>query len=244
MTAVTALANATQPTGTGTSSDASSAADQRTADQRRADALVQLGLDALAGQVSTRLPTQQRIRPAVQVTVALSTLLGVDEQPGDLDGVGPIPAALARQLAPDPSGTWRRLVTDEHGRLVDYGRSTYRPPTALAEHVMARDRTCRFPHCTRTARHCDLDHRTRWADGGHTNAANLQPLCRRHHRLKDELGWQPRLTGDGDTTWTSPTGHRYTARAATYPPDTTTEPTTTAPTTKNPTDLDPDPPPF
>ena len=62
--------------------------------------------------------------------VALSTLLGFDEQPGELAGYGPIPADLARRMAADPTGTWTRLVTDELGQLVDYGpRSTGHPKT-------------------------------------------------------------------------------------------------------------------
>jgi hypothetical protein len=204
--------------------------DPRSADQRRADALVQLGLDALAGQTCGALPARQRLRPAVQVTVALSTLLELDEQPGELDGHGPIPATLARRIAADQSGTWRRLVTDQTGRLIDYGRTAYRPPKDLAEHVIARDQTCRFPHCNRTARHCEIDHRIAWTDGGHTNEGNLHVLCSRHHHLKHETGWHVERLPDGDTRWTSPSGHRYTQPAATYPTDRTTE-------------TDPDPPP-
>jgi len=184
---------------------------------------VQLGIDTLAGQTCRELPTRQRIRPAVQVTVALSTLLALDEQPGELDGHGPIPAALARRIAADRSGTWRRLVTDPIGRLIDYGRGTYRPPTDLAEHVIARDQTCRFPHCNRTARHCEIDHRIAWSDGGHTNEGNLQVLCSRHHHLKHETSWRVERSPDGDTKWTSPSGRSYTKPAATYPIDRTTE---------------------
>lgn len=224
--AVTALARRVEP------------GDGRTSDQRQADALVQLGLDALAGKPSARLPTEQRVRPAVQVTVSLSTLLGLDEQPGELDGVGPISAALARRIAHDPTGTWRRLITDQRGRLVDYGRTTYRPPADLADHVISRDRTCRFPHCTRAARRCDLDHRIRWSDGGTTTEANLHALCPRHHRAKDEAGWRIRPTGHGHVGWTSPTGHEYATPAATYPID------TTAVDLPVHTTADPDPPPF
>ena len=51
--------------------------DQRTADQRRADALLTLGHQRSGRGVS---------KPAVNVTVALSTLLAMDEQPGELAG--------------------------------------------------------------------------------------------------------------------------------------------------------------
>jgi hypothetical protein len=224
MTAVNALADRVAPD------------DPRCVDQRRADALVQLGIDALTGQASTgKLPRTQRMRPAVHVTVALSTLLGLDEQPGELDGHGPIPATLARRIAADESGTWRRLLTDEQGRLLDYGRSTYRPPKDLADFVIARDRTCRFPNCNRSAARCDLDHRTRYIDGGSTSEANCQSLCPRHHHLKDDdTGWRVERLDDGDLEWTSPTGHVYRKPAATYPIDQTT-------TLEPP---DPDPPPF
>jgi len=225
MTAIDALARRVQ------------ADDPRTADQRRAHAAIQLALDALTGTTSGALPREHGMRPSVQVTVALSTLLGLDEQPGDLDGHGPIPASVARRIAADQTGTWRRLVTDEMGRLLDYGRNTYRPPKDLTEHVIARDRTCRFPNCNRKAGRCELDHRQPWEQGGATNEANLDALCSRHHHGKHQAGWRPKRLDDGSTEWTSPTGHRYTEPPATYPIDHTTDPPA-------PAESDPDPPPL
>jgi hypothetical protein len=228
MSAISALArrrDATEDDGTeDDGTDDNGTEDDRTADQRRADALVQLGLDALAGEVSTVLPRQQRLRPAIQVSVALSTLLELDDQPGEITGIGPIPAALARRLAADPSGTWRRLVTDPLGRLVDYGRSTYRPPAELARHVIARDRACRFPHCTRPAAQAELDHTRPWADGGCTDASNLVSLCPRHHHLRHETRWSYTRDTHDTVTWRSPTGRTYTTIAATYPIDRTADP--------------------
>src|SRR5581483_2137124 len=121
--------------------------DCRTADQYRADALVAICLAVLNGGSIDGLPKWQGRRPQVQVIVALSTLLGLDDQPGELAGCGPVPPEVARRLAADPSGTWTRLVTDEVGQLVDYGRTVYRPPQDLTDHVIARDRTCRGPGC-------------------------------------------------------------------------------------------------
>jgi hypothetical protein len=226
--------------------------DERTADQRRADAAVQLAVDALrgtgtgtvAGSDTTNrdLPREHGMRPSVQVTVALSTLLGLDEQSGELDGSGPIPATVARRIAADPTGTWRRLVTDEQGRLIDYGRRTYRPPKDLADHVIARDRTCRFPHCNRRAARCDIDHRRDWECGGATCAFNLDALCARHHHAKHEARWEPERTSDGDLEWTSPTGHRYLKEAATYPIDSTSDLSRTA--KSDHADPDPGLPPF
>lgn len=189
------------------------AGDARTRDQRRADGLVQVAQDWLAGLATT----DRHVGPSIQVTVAASTLLGVDNQPGELDGHGPIPAALARAIAADQTGTWRRLVTDEQGRLLDYGRTRYRPPTALAEFVMARDRECQFPGCHRRAEHAELDHRIAWADGGTTNADNLICLCTRHHHAKHEAGWSVEQTADGTLRWTSPAGLVYDNHRVAYP---------------------------
>jgi hypothetical protein len=93
--------------------------DLRTIDQLRADALVSAVLHGVAGD----LPTSHGHQPAINVTIALSTLVGKDDEPGWLDGYGAITAGYARRLAHDPTGTWRRLVTDPvSGRLLDYAR--------------------------------------------------------------------------------------------------------------------------
>ncbi len=181
--------------------------DGRTVEQRRADALVELGARAVNDAELSKAHGQ---RPSIQVTVALSTLLGLDEQPGELAGHGPIHAELARRLADDETGTWRRLVTDPTtGDLLDYGRTTYRPPTNLRDYVLARDQRCVFPHCSRPACRGDIDHLVRWADGGTTSPENLAAVCERHHYLKDEHGWRLRRNPDHSYTWTAPTGHEY-----------------------------------
>ena len=138
----------------------------------------------------------------VHITVPASTLSGAEEEPGDLASYGPIPAGMAREAAAD--GVWRRLVTDPTtGALLDYGRSTYRPPTDLADFIRARDITCRFPSCRQPATHCDLDHTTPHPKGA-TDRSNLGALCRHHHRLKHESDWQLTQSNDGIFTWTSP----------------------------------------
>jgi hypothetical protein len=165
--------------------------------------------DAAAGAVAV---TQPALAPLVQVTVAATTLLGLDDQPADLAGHGPIPAEMARQVAADPSGTWRRILTDPAtGGVLDISHRTYRPPGPLARYVTARDGTCRFPGCRQPARRCDLDHVTPWPDGP-TAAANLMSLCRRHHRLKHSGRWDVTTDRDATITWTAPTGRNYDTR--------------------------------
>jgi hypothetical protein len=94
-------------------------------------------------------------KPLVSVIVPITMLLGLDNQPGELVGYGPIPADLAREIAAD--GTWRRLLTDPtSGTLLDYGRTTYTPPAGLADFVRARDLHCRHPICRQRAATADL----------------------------------------------------------------------------------------
>ncbi|WP_375475743.1 DUF222 domain-containing protein [uncultured Jatrophihabitans sp.] len=172
-------------------------------------------------------------RPLVRITVALSTLLGLDEQPADLDGASPIPAEVARRLADDPTGVWRRLVTDSCGAVID-AANTYRPPARMAGTVRANWRTCCFPGCRRPAPTCELDHIQARTDGGPTSVANLQPLCARHHHCKHDANWQVRRLPDGTTRWTSPRGRVFDRP----PDDPLPRDTTMAPRlTLRPTDL-------
>jgi hypothetical protein len=146
------------------------------------------------------------LHPNVNVTVAASTLLGADEQPGELDGHGPIPATVARALASDPTGTWRRLLTDDNHRLIDVSARTYRPPLTMARLVRAQQPRCCFAGCRRRATHCELDHIHDWQHGKH------------------EAGWTVTRQPDGTTVWTSPTRHTYTRPPDDIPIDTTSDP--------------------
>ena len=131
---------------------------------------------------------------AVNVTIDLPTLLGLQDNPGELAGYGPLPAPLARTLAAD--GRWRRLICDpQTGALLDLGHTSYRPSAELARFVKTRDRTCIFPTCNRAAARCDLDHRRPYRPddpgGGRTDRNNLHPACGNHHKLKHRAGLDP-----------------------------------------------------
>jgi hypothetical protein len=120
--------------------------DGRGIDARRADALVALARGALA---RPDLPKAHGRKVAVQVVIDLPTLLGLRDNPAELVGYGPLPANVARALAADAA--WTRLVVDPvSGHLLDYGTTVYRPPQALQDYVIARDRTCRAPHLPTT----------------------------------------------------------------------------------------------
>lgn len=157
-------------------------------------------------------------RVQVQLLIDLPTLLGLANNPAELGGHGPIPPGLARLLAAD--GTRRRLVTDPlTGSLLDLGRTCYAPSRALREFIRTRDRCCVFPGCRQPAHRCDTDHRQAWEKGGCTDACNLIPLCRRHHRLKTHSRWKVHRDRIGVVTWTSPVGRRYTSLPHDFRPD-------------------------
>lgn len=184
--------------------------DHRTLAQRAAD----LAADLLLGGV---LPDDERTRdgaattggvlPRINVTVPVLTLLGLDDEPAELEGYGPIDPDTARRLAAHAPSLRRILVHPETGAALSYGREHYRAPADLDGFVRVRDGQCRFPGCSRRAERADLDHTTAWAHGGETSAANLAALCRHHHRLRHEADWRVGLEGHGIMRWTSPAGH-------------------------------------
>ena len=117
--------------------------DERTVGQQRSDLLADAILAGLrpesvpADEADTdaplpkRRPAQDRDGADVQVYVDLATLLGLRDEPGFIDGYGPIDAETARDIAEDPTSTWHRIIFDpETAALLDYGRTTYRPPEA------------------------------------------------------------------------------------------------------------------
>ncbi len=89
-------------------------------------------------------------------------------------------AGVVGELLQDPQVplTIRRLITDpQTGRSLDLGRSRYEVSEPLRRWIVARDRTCRFPGCSRRASACQIDHVVAWTDEGGTDAANLHALC-------------------------------------------------------------------
>ncbi|MFP5021527.1 HNH endonuclease [Pseudonocardia phyllosphaerae] len=176
------------------------------------------GSRAVPGVVPAPAEGSPTVRDAVtiriNVTVPLDSLLGSSDEPAELAGHGPIPASDARALAFDPTSTWYRLLTDPvTGRVVERGRTGYRPPAAVADLVRARHPRCEFPACRVPAHRCDLDHVVPHGPvhHGETCEENLCPFCRSHHRLKHSPGWSVELRDDDSVVWTTPSGHTYTA---------------------------------
>ena len=105
---------------------------------------------------------------------------------------------------------------------------SYEIPDRIAPAGQLRDHHCVFPHCTKPAERCDLDHIEPHADGGATCPCNLAPLCRGHHRLKTAGRASYRMLTPGTYHWTLPSGtylvdptgtHQLTGSTAPDPPE-------------------------
>jgi Domain of unknown function (DUF222)/HNH endonuclease len=178
--------------------------DDRTFAQLRADLFCDL---ALSGEVRGAIPSG--IRPQVLVTVPVLTLLRLDEQPASLEGYGPIPADVARQLAAEAPSFVRLLTHPETGTTLSVGRDRYTIPADMRLFLRARDETCRGVGCGRRAGTSDVDHGHEWAEGGATAVDNLAHLCRGDHTRKTRLRWRVKHLPGGTLEWTTPFGKTY-----------------------------------
>jgi hypothetical protein len=80
------------------------------------------------------------------------------------------------------NATISTMIHDLSGAVIDVGRRTRKIPPALRRALRERDRgRCQYPGCD--SRRTDAHHIRHWANGGHTNLANLISICGRHHRL-------------------------------------------------------------
>jgi len=154
----------------------------------------------------------------LQIVIDLSTLVGLTpDLPSSLTVGSSAQAEADRDdvmaLLADPSTpvTLRRLVCDPlTGALVDRGARRYTPTAELVAWLVARDRTCRQPGCTRPAMRGDVDHATSFDEGGTTTIGNTGMFCRRHHNRKTHCRWRiENSRADGSCTMVSPTGRRF-----------------------------------
>jgi hypothetical protein len=76
--------------------------------------------------------------------------------------------------------------------VLDVGRAMRTVSPAMWTALVARDRHCQAPGCTRPPADCDAHHLEHWAHGGVTSLANLKLYCWKHHRQQHSHENQPR----------------------------------------------------
>jgi Domain of unknown function (DUF222) len=170
--------------------------DARTLDQARADSFYRL----VTGN------TAHHPAALVQITVPLDTLIGLNHEPADLSGYGPITAQAARRLAAQQDSTWQRLLTaPDTGLVVQTDLTRHRPTAEARRHMSAREGHCAFPGCSTPAVKADSDRITPSSHqhpdkGAPATPDNLQPLCRYHHRLTTHAHGTVHRNGTNTTT--------------------------------------------
>ncbi|MDI9893479.1 DUF222 domain-containing protein [Rhodococcus sp. IEGM 1381] len=102
-------------------------------------------------------------------------------------------------------------IFDDDGRALYLGRSKRIASADQRIVLIARDRGCSFPSCTRPATWCQAHHLDDWVEGGPTDIDSLTFGCDMHHAL---VGTGP---GKWATTKTG-AGHRYPGRTLWHPP--------------------------
>src|SRR5689334_15346163 len=111
-------------------------------------------------------------------------------------GAGLHPKILARLACDTPL---RRILTDTHGAILNYGRSKRLATPHQKRALAVRDGGCVVPGCHIPPEWCDAHHVVPWEHGGATNLDSMVLLCPRHHTahhaglypidLRDGIPW-------------------------------------------------------
>ena len=220
--------------------------DDRTSEQRRADALAMLADRTLEDPATV---TGAAVRPHVSVLVREATWVSlrtsrpgpgrpaggavqvaaamVDEPPVCADDGAPLPASeVARVLC---NCRLTRMVLGADSVPLDLGRTQRLFSTAQRRAAIVRDGGCAWPSCPAAARWCELHHMLWWdRDGGSSDLDNAVLLCSYHHHLvhRRDLTITRRAPDRPGPSGRAPgahTGYRFTApdgRTLAEPPST------------------------
>jgi len=151
---------------------------------RRADALADLAETYMNNSDSSG-STADRYQVVVHVTAETSE---IEDGPH-------VTAETSRRIACDSSIV--NIKEDENGEPLSIGRRSRSIPPPMRRALGIRDGGCRFPGCT-NSRFVDGHHIKHWADGGETSLDNLVLLCRHHHHLVHEGGFDCKKSAAGE----------------------------------------------
>jgi hypothetical protein len=132
------------------------------------------------------------------VRVDLDALLRGHAERGEvceIDGQGPIPVTMARDLANDSA---LRVLFHQAGDIKAISHLGRTINAKLRTGLVSRDRTCVVPGC-RVDVGLEIDHVQAFHLGGPTELDNLALLCHHHHRLKTYDHWILQCLGTDST---------------------------------------------
>lgn len=181
--------------------------DERTAAQRRADALVAMAKQALAEFEPTL--GAKRSRPKVVTTIAYDDLVAATNG-GTLDtnaGRTTLTAQAVRRIACDAG--IHRLITGPDSTILDYGRQTRTVSDTQFDVLALRDHGCRILGCPIPPGGCDAHHSIHWADDGNTDLDDLVLVCWYHHHWLHEQHWSIQPLGAGHFILLDPEGNTH-----------------------------------
>jgi hypothetical protein len=192
--------------GTGVDGAGDPLVDTRTDAQRASDGFVELlrqGVAADPAQLLGDGPIGVRVLVAAQH-------LGARRGRGFLEGQhDPVSIATVERIA-CAAGTVALLVdaaADNAGQPLNLGRERRLFSRAQRLALAARDGGCRWPGCERPPSWCEAHHIEHWQrDGGRTDVADGVLLCRHHHLLAHNNGWE--ITRAGPRYLLHPPGAR------------------------------------
>ncbi len=165
----------------------------RTSKQRRADALYAVFASAASQFGPSPEPlvnilidqtTYERTLAAMERDSKLGSLIrpGEDVLDTRCETTAGIPLDPVDVVATSLVAHVRRVVVNSAGVPVGLGRRSRLFTGGARAAALIRRRRCIWPGCDVLT--CDVDHRVPWVEGGETDVANADPLCRRHNRLK------------------------------------------------------------
>lgn len=157
---------------------------------RRADALAEVAETYMNNSESSG-STADRYQVVVHVTADQVP----SGQTSEIDDGPHVTAETSRRIACDSSIV--SVKEDENGEPLSIGRRSRSIPPPMRRALGIRDGGCRFPGCTNN-RFVDGHHIKHWADGGETSLDNLVLLCRHHHHLVHEGGFDCKKSADGE----------------------------------------------
>ena len=164
--------------------------DPRTLDQLMADALVDIVRVAAAADPG-RVFGQRR--PAVRVLVAERDLRR-GSGPAQLEATGATAGGATVSLATAARYACevgiQPIVVGESGDVLRLGRAQRLFSVQQRIALAARDGGCRFPGCDRPPSFTEAHHITPWSRGGRTDVDDGILLCRHHHLLVHNNGWE------------------------------------------------------
>lgn len=172
--------------------------DERTTEQLASDGFLEVLRHGAHANPSQLLGTRQ---PAVRVLVSENALAQRTGH-GRIEG-HPDPISIESVERHACSSGTVAITLDTHGQPIDVGREqrlfTHRQRIALA----ARDGGCMAPGCDRPPSWTEAHHIQHWKrDEGRTDIDNGILLCRHHHLLFHDHGWD--ISRRGGDYWLTP----------------------------------------